>query len=325
MDLARWRRLTAGAVRVAAGGRVPLHVSWTVTHRCNLRCAYCDRPDQKVDELKTPEALRLLDTIANAGCAQLSVTGGDPLVRDDLPLLLARARRHGLRINLNTNGLLVRKNLSAVRLSDTVTISIDGPERVHDAVRGKGSFARAMDGADAARAAGLPVRYYTVIGRSNIPELDALVSMAENRGDEVFFQPGSLELLGSGGGVNPDAAPTDVYRDAIDRIIAWKRAGQPIGNSVRALEVLRRWPDPHPVPCMGGRLFVRIESDGRVRACGRTPRPGDVDILRDGIKTSLSCIDVPAGSCCYSAARMEVNLMARGDVSAIFGFFSRSN
>jgi MoaA/NifB/PqqE/SkfB family radical SAM enzyme len=239
-------------------------------------------------------------------------------------LILARARRRGLSINMNTNGLLVPKQLGTVRLADKVVISIDGPEEVHDRVRGHGSFRGAMKGADAARAAGLPVSFYTVLGKSNLLHLDRLVRMAEERKSRVFFQPGSKTILGSGGGENKDAADTDAYRNGVDALIAWKRAGRPVGNSHAGLQYIRMWPEPNPIRCMGGRLFARIDADGHVRPCGRVPRGADNFVFRDGgIVGAMSRIAEPDCSACYSAARSEVNLMAGGKPAAVLEFLRR--
>ncbi|MCZ7586573.1 MAG: hypothetical protein M5R36_26350 [Deltaproteobacteria bacterium] len=178
-----------------------------------------------------------------------------------------------------------------------------------------------MDGAHAARAMGLPVSYYTVLGKSNLPRLDELVSMAETNGDRVFFQPGSKTILGSGGGVNEDAAEPDAYRQGVDQIITWKKRGRPIGNSVAGLQYMRAWPDPNPIRCMGGKLFARIDADGHVRPCGRVPRGPDNFVFGDGgIRGAMNRIGNPDCSCCYSAARTEVNLMASGSANAFARF-----
>ncbi|MCB9477221.1 MAG: radical SAM protein [Deltaproteobacteria bacterium] len=325
MSVARKFRMLSGAARVGLGQQsVPMHISWIVTNRCNLRCSYCNRPDDPTPELTLDKALQLVDMLAAEGCVQLSITGGDPLVRQDLPMIMARARRHGIKINLNTNGILVPKREDVVRMADGVTVSLDGPPEVHDKIRGNTSFGKAVEGAKHARKMGIPTRYYTVIGKSNIPELDYLVGMAEDLPGEVFFQPGATYILGSGDGVNPDAAPEEHYKRGVDQLIAWKKQGRPIGNSVAGLEYIRNWPHPAPINCMGGRLFARIDVDGQLRPCGRVPRGPENSVFGEGgIRGAMARVKGPDCSACYSAARTEVNLMCQGSPDALKNFFMR--
>lgn len=88
----------------------PLALTWEITNRCNLDCSFCflqpDLLNGDTDELSSEEALALVDSAARLG-AGLYLTGGEPLVRPDLPAIVTRARAHGLRVGLNTNGLLL--------------------------------------------------------------------------------------------------------------------------------------------------------------------------------------------------------------------------
>ena len=311
-------QLATGLVRARVLGQpVPLHVSWIVTHRCNLHCSYCDRPEIDADELGTDAALRLVDELAAAGCAQLSVTGGDPLVRKDLGVILERARSHRLTVKMNTNGLLVRKRLDVIKLVDGVTISLDGPAEPHDAVRGKGAFAGAIAGARAVRELGKPLSFTAVIGRANATQLGAVLDAAEELGAKVMFQPGSARTLGAQTRVNEQRAEVEDYGRAIDALSDWKRAGRPVANSLDGLAWLRRWPEPQPMECMGGALFVRVDPDGQVRACGHLPRGPENNALgHGGICGAMERLEKPDCSLCYSAARVELNLVMGGSVDA---------
>ncbi len=88
----------------------PLAITWEITNRCNLDCAFCflkpDTLNSAGDELTASEALALVDEAARLG-AGLYLTGGEPLIRADLPEIVARARHRGVRVGLNTNGLLL--------------------------------------------------------------------------------------------------------------------------------------------------------------------------------------------------------------------------
>ena len=62
------------------------------THHCNLRCTYCSSPYLKTPELTTEQWLKVVDELADLGCRRVGILGGEPLVRRDLPDLIARVR-----------------------------------------------------------------------------------------------------------------------------------------------------------------------------------------------------------------------------------------
>jgi len=108
----------------------PLLFSYYITHRCNLNCRYCCDGDGKrfkedpVPELATADVKRLLGILRRAADT-LDITGGEPLMRDDLEEILAEARRLGLRTVLNTKGLGLQRRPEIARLADTIVLSVD--------------------------------------------------------------------------------------------------------------------------------------------------------------------------------------------------------
>jgi radical SAM protein with 4Fe4S-binding SPASM domain len=126
-----------------------LHVY--LTNRCNLRCPQCymDAGSPAGGELTTIEWQRVLDQFtAVYGPSTVAFSGGEPLLRRDLFDLAAHARAQGHQLSLFTNGTLISDGPAARRLGalfDWVQVSLDGASlATHDAVRGAGSFARAV-------------------------------------------------------------------------------------------------------------------------------------------------------------------------------------
>lgn len=128
----------------------PDWLSVNVTLRCNLSCVMCttcyDAP-----ELSRQEILDLVDQAASWGVQVFNPLGGEPFVRGDLEDILAHAARRDMYTTLTTNATLI----SAARAARVaripveklhLNISLDGPEPIHDFVRGKGSFQRAISG-----------------------------------------------------------------------------------------------------------------------------------------------------------------------------------
>jgi pyrroloquinoline quinone biosynthesis protein E len=107
--------------------RIPLFLSWPITHRCNFRCAYCDRPNQAGAELATERALALVDEFAALGTQFVFLSGGEPLVRKDVGEIVERCRQNRLFVCLTTNAALYLQRKHEVGRVDMLKISLDGP------------------------------------------------------------------------------------------------------------------------------------------------------------------------------------------------------
>ena len=162
-------------------GRPLRDLRLSVTDRCNFRCPYCMPAEiygEKYRFLPKPELLsfeeieRLVCLFAELGVEKLRITGGEPLLRHELPRLVERlARVEGIRdLTLTTNGFLLAAQ--ARRLADAglrrVTVSLDShDDETFGRMNGRGiGTARVMEGIEAAAAAGLrPVKINCVVQR----------------------------------------------------------------------------------------------------------------------------------------------------------------
>ena len=170
-------------------------VFWNLTDRCNLACAHCygrSGPDSGTEnELSTDEALALIDDFAAMGVPLILLSGGEPLLREDLPELARAAGERGIRTALSTNGTLITPG-AARMIRDAgigyVGISLDGasPE-THDAFRGtRGAFERAMEGFARCREAGIRTGLRVTLTKENYGELAALIDLAAAEGASRF-------------------------------------------------------------------------------------------------------------------------------------------
>jgi MoaA/NifB/PqqE/SkfB family radical SAM enzyme len=152
-------------------------LSVEVTTHCNSSCSHCfvrARGPQR-----SSLAPNLVRTIVRegykTGYRHLHVTGGEPLLWEGLMDILDYAFVLGYEAAfLNTNGTLLTPEVSrklAAHSGLAVSVSLQGPRRLHDRMRGKGSHDRALKGIDNAMNSGLPVYIFTTVGRSLIPEL----------------------------------------------------------------------------------------------------------------------------------------------------------
>ncbi len=162
-------------------------VVWNMTRRCNLRCVHCYAkavdPDG-TDAISTAQAGAMIDDLAAYGAPVMLFSGGEPLVREDLPELAAHAVSRGMRAVISTNGTLITPQKAAelkkVGLS-YVGISMDGGEETHDRFRGvPGSFRRTIKGIENCKAEGLKVGLRFTINKRNAGEVPVLFDLLKD-------------------------------------------------------------------------------------------------------------------------------------------------
>ncbi len=152
-------------------------LSVEVTTRCNNSCSHCFvRARGPRKSSLAPDLVRTMVREGyEAGYRHLHITGGEPLLWDGLLNIFDYAFALGYRTAfLNTNGTLLTGELSrklAIYRRLAVSVSLQGPRRRHDLIRGKGSYDRAWKGIKKGLDAGLRVHIFTTVGRSFIPDL----------------------------------------------------------------------------------------------------------------------------------------------------------
>ncbi len=161
-------------------------VVWNMTRQCNLRCIHCyahAKDHANADELTTAEGMALIDDLAGFGSPVILFSGGEPLMRKDLPDLAEYAVQKGMRAVISTNGTLITpeiaRTLKAIGLS-YVGISLDGMEPIHDRFRGvTGAFQAALAGIRNCQDAGIKVGLRFTINKVNASEIPGIFSLLE--------------------------------------------------------------------------------------------------------------------------------------------------
>ncbi len=163
-------------------------VVWNMTRRCNLKCVHCYAhavdPSGR-DEISTDQGKAIIKDLAEFGAPVMLFSGGEPLVRKDLPELAKFATSQGMRAVISTNGTLITREkareLKEIGLS-YVGISLDGGEEVHDRFRkSPGSFQKALEGVENCQAEGLKVGLRFTINKRNVQEVPTLFQLIEER------------------------------------------------------------------------------------------------------------------------------------------------
>lgn len=179
-------------------------ISWNITRRCNLQCAHCYLPAHEIlgdasysrseseKELSTSECFQLIDQIAQINPkALLILTGGEPLLREDIFDISQYASQIGFMVVMGTNGTLINDEL-AEKMAESdikgVGISVDSlvPER-HDSFRGiKGAWKNAISGIEALKRVGLEFSIQTTVSTENYDEIPQIIEYSHQIGAKVF-------------------------------------------------------------------------------------------------------------------------------------------
>lgn len=269
----------------------PILGTVVATYRCNNRCFMCESLSKAREakqhghhELDTEAMKHVLDEFAALGTTGVGFTGGEPLLRSDIFTLLEHSKTRGMITHLNTNGFLLTPDRIRRLLEigvDSINISLDGATAAtHEAVRGvPGGFQRILDGLkfllEERKHVRQPVtvNIVSVISQNNLHEIGDLVHLAMSQQvDGIGFLP----LHGFYAAFNQDR--TNVMSDAhwqetientIDSLIAMKRAGQSIENSLRYLRLFTRCfrGGPLPIACYAGYNSYVVDCYGDIFPC----------------------------------------------------------
>jgi heme b synthase len=165
-------------------------VAWESTRNCNLACVHC-RASANLGpfegELDTETALRLMDDIAAVGQPIVILTGGEPMLREDIYEIARYGTQKGLRMVMAPNGTLITES-AAAKMKDAgikrISISLDGSNReTHDAFRGvNGSFEGALQGIQMAKAVDLEYQINTTITKTNLDQIRKIQDLAVELG-----------------------------------------------------------------------------------------------------------------------------------------------
>ncbi|MDO9098554.1 MAG: 12,18-didecarboxysiroheme deacetylase [Candidatus Methanoperedens sp.] len=161
-------------------------VVWNMGRRCNLKCVHCYAQSKDIEyknELTTQQGKDLIDDLAQFGAPVILFSGGEPIMRKDLPELALYARQKGMRSVISTNGTLIDKKMAKV-LKDIglsyVGVSLDGMRETNDKFRGmKGAFDAALNGMRNCLAEGVKVGLRFTINKKNVKDIPAIFDLLE--------------------------------------------------------------------------------------------------------------------------------------------------
>ncbi|MFQ5441441.1 MAG: heme b synthase [Thermodesulfobacteriota bacterium] len=277
-----------------SGGRkwLPKLIAWELTRSCNLNCVHCRaaaRFGPYPGELTTEECFKFLDNVASFSNPIMIMTGGEPMLRDDIYEIARHGTDLGLRMVMAPCGFLVTVE-TAKKLMDAgiqrVSFSIDGATaESHDNFRRvPGAFASVMKAIENAKKAGLEFQVNTTITKHNLHELPQILDLVISLGAKAHH-PFLLVPTGRGESMKDQEISPEDY----EKTLTWfyeKRDKVPLmfkptcaPHYFRIFRQKERekgisvTPETHGMDamskgCMGGQSFAFVSHRGKVQICG---------------------------------------------------------
>ncbi len=235
------------------GSTTPVLAGYKITNRCNLRCAHCPYWSRVGRESSYETVVRTMERLRAMGVKILILEGGEPLLWRDgnktIEDVANGAQRLFPSVCMTTNGTLPWDGLPL----DRVWVSVDGPPRVHDAIRGAGAFERTIRNMERY----LPRRAYvsTTVNQTNASSIREMLRILEELTAGVTIQ----FHYPYDGLPDPLFVPPEERAVILDELLTMKRAGLPVANSAASLTDMKR----SPWTCNDG-LLANAEPDGTI-------------------------------------------------------------
>jgi len=260
----------------------PRIISWNITLRCPLKCSHCyvDAGDKETDGvLSTEEAFSVIDQIRATGRPVVVLSGGEPLLRDDVYDIARYGTKQGLRMVMGTSGYLIDHDVAG-KLSDagirSVAISLDSKNAtIHDSFRGlDGVWERAVAAIGHCRDAGIGVQINMSVMRSAMSEVEDVIGLGTSLGvmDYQLFFP-----VPTGRARQIEPRSPEEYEDLIRQILIRYRDSN-LNIRPTCAPQFRRIAEEIGIQnpawgrgCLAGITYCRIFANGDVTPCPYLP------------------------------------------------------
>jgi len=260
----------------------PRIISWNITLRCPLKCSHCyvDAGEKEVaGVLSTQEAFSVIDQIRATGRPVVVLSGGEPLLRDDVYDIARYGTEQGLRMVMGTSGYLIDHDIAG-KLSEAgiraVAISLDsGNATIHDSFRGlPGVWERAVAAIGHCRDAGIGVQINMSVMRSAMSEVEDVIGLGTSLGvrDYQLFFP-----IPTGRARQIEPRSPEEYEDLIRQILIRYRDSD-LNIRPTCAPQFRRIADELGIQnpawgrgCLAGITYCRIFANGDVTPCPYLP------------------------------------------------------
>ena len=251
----------------------PLWLLLELTYRCPLHCVFCYNPTELAGiaaELETHHWIRVLREARALGAVQLGLSGGEPLARDDLEVIVAEARSLGFYTNLITSGIgLTEARIAALKTAgvDHIQLSFqDSTRELNDFLSSTRTFELKAKVAALIRKYDYPMVLNVVLHRLNIEHVGEILAMAESLGAQ-YVELANTQYYGWAWLNRPHLLPSRAQLQRAEAVMQEFRAR--LGERMRIFFVVPDYFETRPKACMNGlgSVFLTVAPDGLALPC----------------------------------------------------------
>jgi len=271
----------------------PYHVQWLLTRRCNYRCRGCTvwREKTSFQEISVEEVKKGLDVLRDLGVIEIVLSGGNPLLRDDIGEIVDYASQFFV-TTIYDNGSLAVKKLDALKNADFVAISLDTlDEKKFDYIRGvRGAWKKAVNAIETLQDEGIQVGVSPTISQLNLYEILDFTRYFTQRGVPVWYclywydYPTENQLFGIGKKADEfEIRDREAMAKVCDSLIELKKKRQGVYITTKTLTALKHFflKGERTWKCKALKSFFMVDSLGRVAGCHRNEPLVSVFELRE--------------------------------------------
>jgi pyrroloquinoline quinone biosynthesis protein E len=251
----------------------PLWLLLELTYKCPLHCVFCYNPldfARSTEELATDDWLRVLREARALGAVQLGLSGGEPLTRDDLEIIVAEAHTLGFYTNLVTSGVgLTEARIKALKVAglDHIQLSFqDSTREMNDFLSSTRTFDLKSKVAALIKQYDYPMVLNVVLHRMNIDHVGQILEMAERMSAD-YVELANTQYYGWAWHNRDRLLPSRAQVERAEQVTAEFRAR--VGERMRVYFVVPDYFETRPKPCMNGlgSIFLTITPDGTALPC----------------------------------------------------------
>jgi len=298
--------------------KYPFYVLYRLTDKCNSNCIYCEIPNNNCKELNYKKTINLLKDLIKNGLTMIALTGGEPLLRKDIDRIISYLHSNNIIIVLITNGLLIEKHINSIKKVNFVLTSLDGPEKIHDMQRGKGTYKQVLKNIDFLNKLNKRIIVSTVITKNNYDKLDHIYKLSieknflcslniVNQFCESYLVPSEKIKK-----INIDS--NLIKKNIIKNFLNHK---DQILSSDKTLNYILSNGDNKTI-CYAGKYLWNIEPNGFLSSCiAQNYREKGVDCYKLGFKKSSKLVKTKKCSYCFTHAFIDINNFCDLNLSTI--------
>jgi PqqA peptide cyclase len=251
----------------------PLWLLLELTYRCPLHCAFCYNPTEFAAtgaELATDEWLRVLREARALGAVQLGLSGGEPLLREDLETIVAEAHGLGFYINLITSGIgMSEERIAALKRAglDHIQLSFqDSSRELNDFLGSTRTFELKARVAALIRKHDYPMVLNVVLHRLNIDHVEEILAMAERMGAQ-YVELANTQYYGWAWLNRAQLLPSRAQLERAEQVT--RRVRERLGGAMQIYFVVPDYFETRPKACMNGlgSVFLAVTPDGTALPC----------------------------------------------------------